>query len=338
MSFDLTPTEDMRHILDAAHTMLAAHYPVARLRDTETGAAQDEIAALADFGTFLFALPEDAGGAGFSVLEEAGFHTALGRHLVTPSALAGALAARAAILAGREDIAGAVMSGATKVCAGLAAARSYLVFDPADAEYALVRRDAGFDLIALAGRPITPEPALGHGRALGRLTIDDPSSDQGPGRAGSGTLPIPVHADVAQVGAVLIAAQLLGVAEAARDLAVDYAKVREQFGRPIGSFQAIKHHCANMAIGCEMISAQLDMAAIALRDAHSDADFQIAALARLAPRIALNNARTCIQVHGGIGFSAEADAQLFVKHAHLLAQLSAPGAMLSFGAPMAVTR
>ncbi len=137
---------------------------------------------------------------------------------------------------------------------------------------------------------------------------------------------------------MLTCAQLLGVATAARDLAVDYATTREQFGRPIGSFQAIKHRAADMAIRVEMTSAQLDMAAIAVRDAAPDAGFQVAALARLAPRAALENARAGIQIHGGIGFSAEADAQLYVKQAHLLRQMLAAPDLMAQPAPLAPAR
>ena len=134
---------------------------------------------------------------------------------------------------------------------------------------------------------------------------------------------------------LLLSAQLLGIAEATRDLAVSYAKVREQFGRPIGSFQAVKHHCANMAIAAEALSSLLDVAAVSARDERDDAAFQIAALRLLAPKAALANARTCIQVHGGIGFSAEADAHHYLKQAHLLRQLGSGAAMLDLPAPLA---
>src|SRR5690606_18179818 len=65
---------------------------------------------------------------------------------------------------------------------------------------------------------------------------------------------------------VLVAAHLTALAERARDIAVEYAKVREQFGRPIGSFQAIKHRCADMAVRCEAAFTQVCVAAAALRD------------------------------------------------------------------------
>jgi alkylation response protein AidB-like acyl-CoA dehydrogenase len=144
--------------------------------------------------------------------------------------------------------------------------------------------------------------------------------------------------DLVQLADLLVSAQLLGIAKACLDLAVAYARVRHQFGKPIGSFQAIKHHCANMAISAELLSAQLDMAAIALRDGRDDAGFQVAALRLLAPQAALDNARLCIQVHGGIGFSAEAEPHRYLKQAHVLRQLGGGTTMLDHPSPMAPHR
>lgn len=302
MSYDLTPSDDLRQIMDAAGAVLAAEYPLSRLRDP---ARADDLGALADFGAFVLALPEDRGGAGFTLLDEAHLHAAMGRHLLTPGTIAQAIAAR---------------TGADgTVCAGVAASGGWLLFEPAGAVAALVRDGADFRLADLAGQASEPVAAMGHGRPMARLAP---------------VLAPALPAGLAQVARLLICAQLLGVASGARDLAVEYAKVREQFGRPIGSFQAIKHHAANMAIRAEMLSSLLDVAAIALRDGHPDAPFQLAALARLAPGIALENARIGIQMHGGIGFSAEADAHLFVKQAHVLGQLLGPSDILHLPAPL----
>ncbi|WP_163025836.1 acyl-CoA dehydrogenase family protein [Chachezhania antarctica] len=321
MSFDLTPTDDLRQILDAAQTMLDTHYPVARLR---TDGQTDPMEPLAEFGTFLLALPEDAGGAGFSVVEEALLHVSFGRHLVSPSALAMAIAARIALDAGRDDLAAGIGGGQITVCTAIAAPDGPLLCEPAGTTYALVVADDGLTLRPLDGATQAPVTSMGHGRSMTRLTaLPDPSTD------------LRAKVETARLHTLLCAAQLLGIATGARDLAVDYAMTREQFGRPIGSFQAIKHHCADMAIGVEMLSAQLDMAAIAARDGADDAAFQIAALACLAPRIALENARTGIQIHGGIGFSAEADAQLYLKQAHVLRHCLLAGDLLSLPAPMA---
>jgi alkylation response protein AidB-like acyl-CoA dehydrogenase len=117
---------------------------------------------------------------------------------------------------------------------------------------------------------------------------------------------------------LLAAAYALGCADAARDMAAAYAKIREQFERPIGWFQAIKHICADMAVRCAVARSQLYYAACALDAEGVEAAFHIAAAKRLADQAALENARANIQVHGGIGMTDEAAPHLCLKRAHLL--------------------
>lgn len=300
MSFDLTPGEDLRQILGAAQSMLDTHYPVSRLRD----GAKDDLAPLEAFGTFDLARSEAEGGAGFTLVEEAHLHVAFGRHLAPPAALATAIARR--------------LDPEATAALGFVGDEAWFCAVQDDTDLVLAR---------------VPE-----GLMLANVTDD--------GAADSTMSPFPLRrvlpaednrrADslILRTSCVLTSAQLLGVAIGARDLAVDYAKEREQFGRPIGSFQSIKHHAANMNIGIEMVSALLDMAAIAVRDERDDAEFQCAALTRLAPRAALEAARTCIQIHGGIGFSAEADAHLFLKQAHLLRQFLGSDDLMDQAAPL----
>jgi alkylation response protein AidB-like acyl-CoA dehydrogenase len=118
---------------------------------------------------------------------------------------------------------------------------------------------------------------------------------------------------------LLAAAYALGTADAARDMACAYALVREQFGKPIGSFQAIKHICADMAVRAAVARSQLYFAACALDESADDAAYHIAVAKRLSDRAALDNARANIQVHGGIGMTDEAAPHLCLKRAHLLA-------------------
>lgn len=317
MAFDLNHTEDQRQILSAAAAMLAANYPVARLRD----GGGDDLSALAEFGAFALSLPEAEGGAGFSVVEEALVHTLFGRHLLSARAVATSVAAAVARAAGQGDLAAAIAALDRPVCAALPMDGHILLLDRAGAGTALVFGGRALALVAVAGAERVE--GLGHSVAVERM------AGNAPVLARTGDARVLALADL------LVSAQLLGVAEGARDLAVAYAGLRQQFGKPIGAFQAIKHHCANMAIAAEMLSAQLDMAAIALADGWPDAGFQIAALRRLAPRTAFANARTCIQIHGGIGFSAEADAHHYIKQAHLLSLLGQAAPMLDLAAPMA---
>ena len=117
---------------------------------------------------------------------------------------------------------------------------------------------------------------------------------------------------------LLSAAFAVGCADAARDMAADYAKLREQFERPIGWFQALKHLCSDMAVRCEVARSQLYFAAAALDAGDADTAFHIAAAKQLADQAAIDNARANIQVHGGIGMTDEAYPHLCLKRAHLL--------------------
>ncbi len=133
-------------------------------------------------------------------------------------------------------------------------------------------------------------------------------------------------------GALLTAALQVGHAAAALDLAVDYAKQREQFGKPIGSFQAVKHLCADMLVRAEVARAAVHAGAC-LADAPdvvaSEADAAscspgelveraVAGAKLLADEAAVANARTAIQVHGGTGYTWEVPLHLHLKRAHLL--------------------
>lgn len=120
------------------------------------------------------------------------------------------------------------------------------------------------------------------------------------------------------------AAQAGGGARACLDGAVDYAKTRHQFGRPIGSFQAVKHLCADMLIEVESTAATVwDAARQAAGDEPGFAAAAAAAAAVALPAY-LHNARTAIQVYGGIGYTWEHDAQLYYRRAIALTALAAP--------------
>jgi alkylation response protein AidB-like acyl-CoA dehydrogenase len=121
------------------------------------------------------------------------------------------------------------------------------------------------------------------------------------------------------VGTVLTSALQLGLALRATELGTEYAKEREQFGRVIGSFQAVKHLCADMLVRAEVARAAVYAAAVAL-DGRSDDDPARAASAAkiLAGDAAIANGKSGIQVHGGIGFTWEVDAQRFWKRAIVL--------------------
>jgi alkylation response protein AidB-like acyl-CoA dehydrogenase len=117
---------------------------------------------------------------------------------------------------------------------------------------------------------------------------------------------------------LLDAAALAGIAQRAMEMGVAYAGSREQFGRPIGSFQAVKHHCANMAMSARCARDQTAFAAVAIDQSRNDAVFQVESALFMAGAAALENAGKNIQIHGGLGFSDEADPHLLIKRAQLL--------------------
>ncbi|MBI0383864.1 acyl-CoA dehydrogenase, partial [Streptomyces albiflaviniger] len=128
----------------------------------------------------------------------------------------------------------------------------------------------------------------------------DRTDQAGPGRSG-------LAARLRREAALLTAAQQLGSASRTVELAVDHAKHRTQFGRPIGAFQAVQHLCAQMLVRAE--SARSVVYAAAVTEDPGD----IAAAKLLADEAAVHNARDCLQVHGGMGFTWEADVHLHLK-------------------------
>jgi alkylation response protein AidB-like acyl-CoA dehydrogenase len=136
----------------------------------------------------------------------------------------------------------------------------------------------------------------------------------------------PTDLDPARVrleGALLTAAIQVGLAARMTELAVTYAKTREQFDRPIGSFQAVKHILADMFVRTELARASLHSAAVMLDDRGVDgqsvgnAARAVAGAKQLADEAATTNARSCVQVHGGMGFTWEVPVHYFLKRAWL---------------------
>lgn len=120
------------------------------------------------------------------------------------------------------------------------------------------------------------------------------------------------------LGALMAAAQLVGLAEAMLDQAVDYAKMREQFGQPIGAFQAIKHRLADVAVVLEFVRPVLWRAATAMDDALSSASLHISHAKVAATDAAYLAAETAIQVHGAMGYTYEVDLHFWMKRAWAL--------------------
>ncbi|MFJ7064691.1 acyl-CoA dehydrogenase family protein [Streptomyces sp. NPDC101115] len=131
---------------------------------------------------------------------------------------------------------------------------------------------------------------------------------------------LPAAAPVGDEASLLTAAEQLGSAGRTTELAVSYARTREQFGQPIGAFQAVKHLCARMLVRTELARAAVYAAAVTADPV------EIAGARLLADEAAVDGARDCLQVHGGMGFTWEADVHLHLKRAWVRAERGLSGA------------
>jgi alkylation response protein AidB-like acyl-CoA dehydrogenase len=303
-------TAEQLELVDSFTRPLEEFYPPARLHAIEHS-DYDQWATAAEFGWFGISLPEDAGGIGLSVVEESLLFEKFGRHLISPSFMAAALGAKIAALGGNTELAQKIIGGEITIAAARRNAAGITLLDAENARLCLVLSEQGGALFA--AETILGRKLLHHAQWSIALEAAAP-----PGN------PI-AQASAEQIGAaqnLLIAAQLTGIAAATLDMAVAYAQLRQQFGVAIGSFQAIKHYCTDMAMHVQAARDTLSFAAVALAQARPDANFQAAAALVVATRAAFFNTGKNIQIHGGMGFSAECDAHLYLKRAHVLDTLA----------------
>jgi len=195
--------------------------------------------------------------------------------------------------------------------------RKSFVLDGHTANLILVvaRTGDGLSLFAVAadasGLTRTALPTLDQTRKLARLDFAAVPAAL-IGSAGDGAAILSRTLDVA---AVAQAAEQLGGAQRALDMAVEYAKVRHQFGRPIGSFQAIKHRCADLLLEVESLRSAVQYAAAAVAEDSAEVPVVASLVKAYASDVYFHVAAENIQIHGGIGFTWEHDAHLYFKRA-----------------------
>ncbi|GAA2138974.1 acyl-CoA dehydrogenase [Actinomadura napierensis] len=282
--------------------------------------------ALAGQGLLGLHLPEDAGGQGFGLLEQAVALEELGRVLApgayTPTVLASAILHAAGAGAGSEgllagladgsrkaavalsgglDVDGTRVSGTVQPVLGAPLADVFLL--PAGGRWVVAERDE-VTVEELESLDIT--------RPVGSVTVD--GLDVPDGRFVDAP-------DARALAVVLLGAEACGVAGRALDDAVSYAKLREQFGRPIGQFQGVKHKCARMLIAVERARAAVWDAARAFTDDPDQRAYAVGVAGVLAADAAVMCAEGNIQVHGGVGYTYEHDAHLYYRRALTLRAL-----------------
>jgi alkylation response protein AidB-like acyl-CoA dehydrogenase len=292
--------------------------------------------AAAEQGLHGVHLAESVGGQGFGILELAVVIAEFGRGAVpgpfVPSAIAGALIAAHDPQA---KVLGDMASGATIAAYALESALTATAHGDTlvvRGEARSVPAAAQASLLVLPVAGLDPETSGTEWVVIDADALEivpvksvDPLRPIAHVRANAVEVPadrVLSNLDVASARALvttLLSAEAVGVARWATDTAAAYAKIREQFGRPIGQFQGIKHKCAEMAADTERAVAAVWDAARAIdespENAEAAAEFAAAVAATLAPAAAQRCTQDCIQVHGGIGYTWEHDTNVYYRRA-----------------------
>ncbi|MFN4224743.1 MAG: acyl-CoA dehydrogenase family protein [Hyphomonas sp.] len=311
MEFALS--EDQRLLQDSLKGVLSGAASLDRIRKIAAGeAAEAETldAALADFGLFGLMVPEGAGGLGLGALDAVVVQEALGYAIAPSRFLASAVAAKA--LDGEGDLPGRIAAG--EVTFGLAltelvsrrdgagvaltggglSGTSLLAISLDRASHVLAAdTDGTLHVVEVRGLTIRQMQTIDRTRSFHEVTFRDAKS----------LASLKPEAGVLAFARLLVAADTLGAAQAMIDKAVTYAGERQQFGRVIGSFQAVKHMCAEMAAKLEPCRALVWHAAHALDIGDGEGPMMAhLAKAHLA-EVGTFVARTATEVHGGMGFT-----------------------------------
>ena len=307
-----------------------------------------------EVGAAGLAVPERYGGSGFSMLESMLVLEELGRTL-TPSPMLGSavLATQALLLCGDDDLCAKLLPDlaagrttaalawagadgswepdATRVTAGpisggafslTGTAHYVLDGDHADHQLVAARTDDGIALFVVPGEQTGVERHATTGmdltRRLTSITLDH-CEGRLVGEDGTGHR---VLSRVSDLGCVALAMEQVGAAARCLEMTVDYTKQREQFGRPVGSFQALKHRLADLYVLMETARSAAYAAAWAAADPDEEDLAHWASVAKVYCSEALFAvASEAVQMHGGIAITWEHDAHLYLKRAHGSAQL-----------------
>ncbi|MDT4892893.1 MAG: hypothetical protein QOE97_1928 [Pseudonocardiales bacterium] len=329
MSADLLYSDVEEQLRASVRDLLAKRAPVAEaIARTESGEPydQDLWRALArEVGITGLAFEEEVGGHGASWREVAVVAEELGAAVTATPFLGHTMAAVAAQTAGARDLLPGLLSGERTATLAVTAGGPRAsdievdgakitgqltgVIDALTADVLLVPTAHGLHLVEAAAVSRTPVPSLDMTRPLCDVTFHSAAATQlaepGAGARDSALL----------VGGALLSSEQLGLAQRCLDTTVAYLKERYQFGRPIGSFQALKHRAADLWAAIAQARAVARYAAACVADQDPDAPVAVAlALAYCGP-VAVRAAEECVQLHGGLGFTWEHPAHLYLKRA-----------------------
>jgi len=297
---DFAFSDEQEQLRREARTFLADRYPaerVAELADSDEGWEPSSWEQLAELGWIGVSVPEEAGGAGLGFLEEAVLFEELGRALYPGpyfSTVALALPELPAELQ-RE-----VVEGQTRWSASLDGS---LVPDLALVDRVLVERDGKLVAVAAEGEALETMDST---RRLGRLAADGGADEVGDASA---------LERMRTRAFTALALEAVGMSQRALELSVEYAKTREQFGKPIGIYQAVSHRLADGYALTELARSLAYWAAWAVSEDDGEAPVAAAAAKAYAGDVAVTVCEYSIQAHGGIGFTWEHPLHRYYKRA-----------------------
>jgi alkylation response protein AidB-like acyl-CoA dehydrogenase len=311
MDFELS--DDQRALQDAAADLLDS---LASPEQVRAAAARDDgydavlWKAMVDQGWTGVELPEARGGLGLGMVEAAVLAEQVGRHVAPAPFVDTLLAVGALATAGADEWVERLVGGDAVAC--VAWRPDVPVPYAPVADVAVVIRGEVEEVVAVdlsAGAAVGREPAMDITRPLGWLGLDgrDARVIGGPTEANH----------LLNRGATAYAAALLGGASRVLELSTEYAKERVQFGKPIGSFQAVKHRCADMLVDVEGMRSTAYWAAWCLSAADTEASVAASTAKVWCSDAARRVMASGLQVHGGIGFTWEHDLHLFLKRSQL---------------------
>jgi 3-oxochol-4-en-24-oyl-CoA dehydrogenase len=324
-------SEEHRALAQTVAGLLTKHQSRAAARNmlgTQADALPAFWSELGSLGLLGLHVPEEHGGSGFGLAETLVVAEQMGRQLApgpfAPTVITSAVVTAAGpgdlqkrllpALADGSVIGAAALGGEVTYANGVATGNVGVVLSGHLADVLLV--PAGDDVLVIeksAGVQAEVPVNLDQSRRVARVSLDAARATVLPGARGLLT----------GVARAVLAAEAAGIAAETTEQAAEYAKIRQQFGRPIGTFQAVKHHCANMLVAAELAIAATWDAGRAGIGGGDQLSYTAAIAAALAVPAAVTNANLNIQVHGGIGFTWEHDAHLYLRRAAAIAAVVA---------------
>lgn len=308
----------IRSVLDVEATSERIH----RHYDGDTGILAELKRITGELGWSALGIPEDHGGLGLGLRELAVLYRELGRGPVPLPFLSTMIVADIVARGGTPEqqarwlpafaaatcFAALGLDGTVTLSGDRVTGRLDIVVDGGDAGVLLVRAGESYVLVPTdqPGVTVALLPVVDRTRSLASVTLEAAACER-----------IAVDAEALAVHAALgVASDCIGGAEAILEKTIDYLKVRVQFGKPIGAFQALKHRVADHHLALELARSLLDTA-VAAQDGGAE-PAALAALARVqAAEVYAAIADDAVQLHGGIGFTWEHDCHLYLKRARL---------------------